>query len=143
MKRILTATLTLFLCLQFSAVVAQNQPSKKLNRQRPDITQFVSNLSDSQKSKLESITQESRQRVDMLREQQKAVRDSIARYMDRDDNQSKYLYPLFDREAKLQAEISREMYATKVRIEEVLNKEQRQEFREASKKHRQKEGKKR
>lgn len=135
MKRILPLTLALLMGFSLYA-----QRPKEFRR--PDITQLVSNLSDSQKSKLDNITTESRQRIDKLRSQQKAVRDSIAVYMDREGDQSKYLYPLFDREAALQVEISREMYATKVRINEVLNKEQREEFLKASKLQRKKPGKK-
>lgn len=139
MKKILFLTLTLLLALSLSA---QRNGDKHRDRKPPDITQLVSNLSDSQKSKLETITNESRQRIDKLRNQQKAVRDSIAGYMEREGDQSKYLYPLFDREAKLQAEISREMYITKVHIDKVLTKEQRAEFQKASKEQRKKHGKK-
>lgn len=139
MKKILFLTLTLLLGLSLSA---QRNGDKHRDRKPLDITQLVSNLSDSQKSKLETITNESRQRIDKLRNQQKAVRDSIAGYMEREGDQSKYLYPLFDREAKLQAEISREMYITKVHIDKVLTKEQRAEFQKASKEQRKKLGKK-
>lgn len=139
MKKVLFLTLTLVLGLSLSA---QRQGGQRHKDQRPDITQLVSNLTDAQKNKLETITTESRQRVDKLRARQKAVRDSIALYIDREGNQSKYLNPLFDREARIQADISREMYSTKVRIDEVLTKEQRAEFQKASKQQRKKHGKK-
>ena len=102
---------------------------------RPEITEIVSDLNASQKRKLETITSQSKERVEKLRSEQKAVRDSIGRYMEREGDQSRALYPLFDREAKLQAEISREMYATKVRIDEVLTAEQRKELQEANRRH--------
>ena len=51
---------------------------------------------------------------------------SIILFLEREGDQSRTLYPLFDREARLQVAISREMYATKLRIDEVLTKEQRQ-----------------
>lgn len=136
MKRIVLLALVSLFAFQCTLSYAQNPrhggPHDRQGR-RPDITKIVSNLSDAQKEKLETLMEASRQRVDKLRRQQQAVRDSIALYMDRDGNQSKKLYPLFDREAKLQVEISREMYNTKVRIDEVLTKEQRQQFRQASK----------
>lgn len=136
MKRIVLLALVSLFAFQCTLSYAQNPrhggPHERQGR-RPDITKIVSNLSDAQKEKLETLMEASRQRVDKLRRQQQAVRDSIALYMDRDGNQSKKLYPLFDREAKLQVEISREMYNTKVRIDEVLTKEQRQQFRQASK----------
>lgn len=110
---------------------------------RPEITEMVSNLSSSQKSKLDAISSDSRKRVEALRAQKKAVHDSIALFMDKEGDQSKVLYPLFDRESRLQAEISREMYATKLRIDQVLTKEQRQELKDNSKRHhKQRKGKK-
>ena len=139
MKKFLPLALALFLAFSLSA---QRQDGQRNDQQRPDITELVSNLTDDQKSQLEAITNDSRQRVEKLRAQQKAVRDSINLYMDREGDQSKYLNPLFDREAKIQAEISREMYASKVRIDKVLTKEQRAEFQKASKQHRKKHGKK-
>ena len=133
MKKILSLTLILL----FSVTLMAQKPAKGCREQkRPDVTQLVSNLTDTQKSKLDAITTESRQRIEKLRAQQKAVRDSIAVYMEREGDQSKILNPLFDREAKIQAAISREMYATKVRIDQVLTKEQRVEFQKASKQHR-------
>lgn len=137
MKKILSLTLILL----FSVTLMAQKPAKGCREQkRPDVTQLVSNLTDAQKSKLDAITTESRQRIEKLRAQQKAVRDSIAVYMEREGDQSKILNPLFDREAKIQAAISREMYATKVRIDQVLTKEQRVEFQKASKQHRKKKG---
>lgn len=145
MKRIVLLALVSLFAFQCTLSYAQDPrhggPHDRQGR-RPDITKIVSNLSDAQKEKLEALMEASRQRVDKLRRQQQAVRDSIALYMDRDGNQSKKLYPLFDREAKLQVEISREMYNTKVRIDEVLTKEQRQQFRQASKEHRKHKNKK-
>ena len=132
-KIILIAAAITFFSFQFSNSYAQRGHR---DQQRPDITKFVSNLTDDQKSKLETLTNDSRKRVDGLRAQQKNVRDSISRYMDREGDQSKYLYPLFDREAQLQTAISREMYTTKVRIEKVLPKEQRAEFQKSAKQHR-------
>lgn len=139
MKKFLPLALALFLAFSLSA---QRQDGKRHDQKRPDITELVSNLTDDQKSQLEAITNDSRQRVEKLRAQQKAVRDSITFYMDREGDQSKYLNPLFDREAKIQAEISREMYASKVRIDKVLTKEQRAELQKTSKQHRKKHGKK-
>ena len=140
MKKILFLASTLLLGFTVSA---QKPADHRREGKRPDITKLVSNLTDNQKGKLETITNDSRQRIEKLRARKKSVRDSIALYMDREGNQSKYLNPLFDREAKIQSEISREMYSTKVRIDEVLTKEQRAEFQKASKEQRGKHGKKR
>jgi Spy/CpxP family protein refolding chaperone len=111
-------------------LVAQNHHREKMKKHK-DVTEVVSDLSVAQKRKVESITKESVERVSALRTQQKSVRDSIGMYMEREGDQSAALYPLFDREAALQAAVSREMYNTKRSIDEVLTKEQRAEFREA------------
>lgn len=103
----------------------------KGNRPHKDITEMVSDLSQNQKKRLDAIADASKERVAVLRARQKAVRDSIALYMHLDGDQSKELFPLFDREARLQCEISREMYTTKVRMFEVLTPEQRSQVDEA------------
>ncbi len=141
MKKIAFLAIASIFVLQSSTISAQ-RPYREQQSKRPDITKFVSNLTDDQKAKLEAITDESHQIVDHLRAQQKTVRDSIAIFMVREGDQSSKIYPLFEREAKIQTAISREMYATKVRIDEVLTKEQRQQFRKASNEHRKKTAKK-
>lgn len=138
MKRILSITVIAAVALQCSLCFAQRPQREGRERhhgQRPDITELVSDLSSSQKSKLETITADSKKRVDGLRKQQKVLRDSIGSLMDREGDQTKALFPLFDREAKLQAEISREMYTTKVRIDQVLSVDQRKELKTNGKKH--------
>ncbi len=144
MKKLFLIAIISIFNFQFSIATAQRPHREGPGpEKRPDITEMVSDLSSSQKSKLDAISSDSRKRVDALRKQQNAVRDSINMYMERDGDQSKALYPLFDREARLQAEISREMYATKVRIDQVLTKEQRQELKDNSKRHhKQRKGKK-
>lgn len=138
MKKILSITAIAAVALQCSLCLAQRPKHEGRDRhheQRPDITELVSDLTSSQKGKLETITAESKKRVDGLRKQQKSLRDSIGSLMDREGDQTKTLFPLFDREAKLQARISREMYTTKVRIDEVLTPDQRKELKTNGKKH--------
>ncbi len=105
------------------------------DRKHKEVTEIVGNLSAAQKRKVENISNESRERVAALRKQQHAVHDSIVMFMEREGDQSQVLYPLFEREAKLQTAINREMYATKLRIDEVLKPEQREALRAASRKH--------
>lgn len=136
MKKIATLAVVAFMALQGPAFAQRPHPDGPApgNGKHPEITELVSDLSSSQKSKLETISNDSRKRVDHLRGQQKAVRDSINRYIEMESDQSKKLYPLFDREARLQVEISREMYATKVRIDQVLTPAQRKELNACCKK---------
>ncbi len=112
---------------------AQRDSRARHDERKPkEITEMVGDLSQSQKKRLDDITDASKQRVAALRAQKKAVRDSINTYMRLDGDQSAVLFPLFDREAQLQREISREMYTTKVRVDEVLTPEQRKQLRQAS-----------
>lgn len=136
-KTLIAAALLTILNLQFSICAAQ-QPEPRQGRgkhHRPDITELVSDLTDKQKRSIDAITAESKERVAKLRAQQKAVRDSIAIYMDREGDQSKSLHPLFDREARLQSLVSREMYATKVQVDKELTPAQRQQLKQNSKRH--------
>ncbi len=114
--------------------MAQHDGKRDERRNRPEITELVGDLSVKQKGKIENITRQSRERVNALRKQQHAVRDSIAIFMDREGDQSKELYPLFDREARLQVAINREMYTTKRQIDEVLTLQQRANLRNTLKK---------
>ena len=131
MKRILVIALIMTL----SAPLAAQQEEKGQRQQtHVEISGLVSSLNASQKRKLEQLTHASQQRVDHLRKQQRAVRDSISLYMEREGDQSAVLYPLFDREAQLRAAVSREMYATKLHIDNILTPSQRQELRKAGQK---------
>lgn len=89
----------------------------------------VSNLTVIQKKRLENISKDSKERVDKLRAQQKLLRDSIHHYLALPDDQSAILYPLFEREAWFQSELSKEYYRTRVKIDEVLTDEQRAELK--------------
>lgn len=113
-------------------LMAQHEGKRSDKKARPEISEVVGDLSTMQKHKVDNITKESKERVDALRKQQHAVQDSITMMMEREGDQRKILFPLFDREAQLRAAVSREMYTTKVRIDEVLNKEQREKLRKAS-----------
>ena len=130
MKKIVIITLLFVTALP---AIAQRE-GKRGERRHRDITEMGSDLSASQKRKIDAIGKESKERVGAMRQQQKQVRDSIAMYMDRDGDQSRALYPLFEREANIQVSINREMYTTKRRIDEVLTVSQRDELRQAMKK---------
>ena len=124
----------IFLLVLFALPLSAQHEGDRQHRKHRDVTEIVQDLNAVQKRKVENISTESRERVAALRKQQKAVRDSISMYMALDGDQSQVIYPLFDREAKLQAAISREMYAAKLRIDEVLKPEQREALRAASRK---------
>jgi Spy/CpxP family protein refolding chaperone len=123
--------LLLSLLVVFTLPLAAQHGGRPNGAKHKDITELVSDLSNIQKRKIEAATKDSKARVDNLRKQQRAVLDSINMYMERDGDQSAALFPLFDREAALHAAIDREMYAGKLRIDEILTKEQRAELRKA------------
>lgn len=133
MKSRIITILAVLVALSCTAV-AQDGAKPHGKKHHKEISELVDDLSAAQKRKVESITKESVERVSALRTQQKAVRDSISMFMDRDGDQSATLYPLFDREAALQTAISREMYTTKLAIDQVLTKEQRTTLRSACRK---------
>lgn len=114
-------------------LAAQRHDDKHPGKKHRDVTELVSDLSASQKRKIDAVSRESKERVSVLRTRQKAVRDSIGMFMEREGDQSAALYPLFDREAQLQVSISREMYATKVKVDALLTKEQKAELKKALK----------
>lgn len=116
--------LLLLLVLSVPAV-AQQRDGRHSAKKHPDITELVSDLSAPQKRKIETVRKDSKERVDALRASQRAVRDSIRYYMELEGDQSRQLHPLFDREAQLQAAVSREMYAAKLRIDKILTPDQR------------------
>lgn len=125
-------TIILIMLVAVALPLAAQHDRPQHEKKHKDITELVSDLSSSQKRKIESISKESKEKVNALRASQKAVRDSIAMYMDRDGDQSASLHPLFEREATLQAAINREMYRGKIQIDQVLTKEQRTEVRNAA-----------
>ena len=73
----------------------------------------------------------SRERIGKLKAELGEVRDSIRMLMRRDGDNAKVLSPLFDREGALQAQIAKEMYAMRTRIDAILTPEQLKELRQA------------
>ena len=100
------------------------------------IEEMVSDLSLSQKKKLLQVQEKSHERIGQLKAELDGVRDSIRTLMRRDGDNSRLLYPLFDREGALQAQISKEMYAMRTRIDAILTAEQLKELRQAMEKRR-------
>lgn len=125
----MTKKIITFIVLVATFMCCWAQRPEHQNRQRKPIEEMVSDLSSIQKKRLENISTESRERISELKASQKRVRDSIHTYMEMDADMSSQLFPLFDRETAIQAEISREMYSTRVKIDKVLTKEQRLEFK--------------
>lgn len=134
MKRILLTIAFVVLALMASAQNDNRKAGKgQEHKNSIKIEEFVSDLSATQQSKIDAITKRSAKTIENYRKQLNAVRDSIRSYMDNADDHSKTLFPLYEREGKLQAEISKEYYRTKVAIDKLLTPAQYKELREKMK----------
>lgn len=131
MKKYITLAILMALAIPLAA---QHDGPRHEKKARPEISEIVSDLSAPQKRKIENITRQSRERIDNLRAKKRAVSDTIARLIEQEGDHSSQLNPLFEHEAYLQVAINREMYATKLRIDEILTREQRAVLRDAGRK---------
>lgn len=131
MKKIVTLLLTLAIAV---TVMGQTKPEhSRHHKELPKIEEMVSGLSSIQKKKLNSIMENSRKEVDRLQAELDKVRKQIHLLSEKDGDNTDQLFPLFDREASLRAEISKEMYRTRLQIDEILTKEQLVELRKCCK----------
>ena len=129
MKRLLPLILVAMLAMPATAQPRPHQGDKK--PQAPKIEEMVSNLTSSQRRRLLKVQEQSHERIDALHATLGTVRDSIRTLMHRDGDNSKTLFPLFDREAALQSAISKAMYQMRLEIDAILTPEQLAELRRA------------
>ena len=127
MKKI--ATLLLTLALAVTAIGQQKTGKSHRHKEPPKIEEMVSDLSAIQKKRLNTVMENSRKEVDRLQAELDKVRKQIHALTNKDGDNSDQLFPLFDREGDLRAEIAKEMYRTRRQIDEILTKEQLAEFR--------------
>lgn len=128
MKKTITFILAFCFC---SMIFAQQRPNSH-RHQRPEppkIEEMVSDLSAIQKKRLENVTESSRKKIDKLQTNLNNVRKQIRALLKTEGDQSEKLFPLYEREGDIQAEISKEMYKCRIQIDNILTKEQLQEFR--------------
>lgn len=124
--------LSITLCLllfSYAPLMAQGDghDGRKGQKRPPKIEQIVTTLTKEQKKSIEKLTQASQVRLHQLEEAQSQIRDSIRQYLDLYEDNSKKLFPLFEREGKLQTEINKEMYRAKMAINKILTVEQHQQ----------------
>ena len=132
MKRIATLLLTLSLVV---TVMGQQRPEHpRSHKEPPKIEEMVNNLSAIQKKRLNTVMENSRKEVDRLQAELDKVRKQIHALTNKEGDNSDQLFPLFDREGDLRAEIAKEMYRTRLQIDEILTKEQLAEMRARLKK---------
>lgn len=97
------------------------------------IENMVSDLSPRQKKQLEAINEHNRPQIKAIKKDLKEVRDSIHTYMDKYGDYTSEVNRLMRREANLQYNLNKLLYATKVKCDKVLTPEQYNEFHEKQK----------
>lgn len=138
MKRILLLTTILL----FSTALFAQMPNRdrRHKEKKEKIENIITDLTPQQKSRIDAITQRSTKNIERYRGQLEAVRDSLRIYMGSRDDNSDIVFRLYDREARLQSELSKEYYRTKVAIDAVLTPEQFRRLQERMDGMRQKKG---
>ncbi len=122
-------TTILFTLLLFALGMNAQQGNPRHHDRHPEVTQMLQDLTPRQKRQIDAIYSKSREKLESARKEQRIVRDSIQMLIDSDFDYTKKISILFDREARLQFRINMEMYNTKLAIDKVLTKEQREELR--------------
>lgn len=122
MKKIFLAILFILAVTTLSAQLPDENGHQKDRKEK--IEELVTDLTPQQKSRIETITKRSSKNVERYRSQLNTVRDSIRMYMSKREDHSSKVFALYDREASLKAELSKEYYRTKVAIDAVLTPEQ-------------------
>jgi Spy/CpxP family protein refolding chaperone len=139
MKRSITLLLAILMGTMLMAQPPEGSQHKKHRRpEPPKVEEMVSNLSSLQKKRLEGISENCKKQTTKLQKELDETRTQIRNLMMQDGDQSDKLFPLIDRESSLQAQIAKEMYRTRVQIDQVLTEEQLTEFRARCKADRQK-----
>lgn len=129
MKRTIAIVLSLLFSMTLFAQSAKPFRGPMSKDDPPKVEKMVSNLTAMQKKRIESITEKSKKEVSKLKNELESVRTQICGLHAKEGDQSATLFPLFDRESELMAEISKEMYRCRLQIDEVLTPEQLKEFR--------------
>lgn len=93
--------------------------------------EFIDDLTVQQKTMLDVITRKSAKKLNAYRTELAALRDTIQVLMTGRTDNSARLFPLYEREGRLQAEISKEFYRCKIAMDAVLTPDQYRRLQEA------------
>lgn len=121
MKKFVSVIVVL-LTISLSGFAQQKVEHKR--SQEFKIENFVDDLSSEQKKKIDDISSQYMNRISKMRQELKSLRDSIRTISDKYGDNTKTIFPMYEREAKIQTEISKEMYRMKLQLDKVLTKEQ-------------------
>lgn len=131
----------LFLLLAVCTLAVSAQPKSPRPQKEPPhheegrIEKILTDLTATQKTRIDLVTREASRKVEKLRKELSNVRDSIRVYMDSPKDNSGKLFPLFELEGKLQAEISKEYYRAKTAVDKVLTPDQYRRLSAQKKEH--------
>lgn len=114
--------IALFLLVSVSGFSQQKGEHKRSHDFK--IENFVDDLSADQKKKIDDISAQYMKRIRSMRSDLHAVRDSIRTLSDQYGDHTKLIFPMYEREAKIQTEISKEMYRMKLKLDKVLTRAQ-------------------
>lgn len=143
MKQVLFFITLLALTATLSAQPGDSKsPKGQKPREEAKIETLVPDLTAAQKTRINLITRQTSKNIERLRKELDNVRDSIRSYMGSPTDHSAILFPLYDREGRLQAAISKEFYRSKVAVDQVLTPEQYKALNEKMKKQHPRHGKK-
>lgn len=94
------------------------------------INSIISNLSATQKTRIDLITRQSEKTIGQQLKQLEIVRDSIRMLLDQTEDMSSILFPLYEKEGHLHSSISKQYYSLKLAIDAILTPAQRAELHE-------------
>lgn len=117
-----------FILLLSADVLWAQYPHRHSAPQDDSALELIDDLTPRQKKQLERLYKESRVRIEAIKRDLKVIRDSVGSQLDLYGDHAATIYPLFDREAFLYAELSRELYRVKVKIDNILTKEQFEQY---------------
>ncbi|MBQ7062068.1 MAG: hypothetical protein IJM88_02110 [Bacteroidales bacterium] len=113
-------------------------------QEAPRIEEFIHDLTPTQRTRIAEVTKKHTTRANQCRKELLALRDSIRIVMEDPTDRSKTLFPLYDREGDLMAQLSKIYYYGRVEIEHELTPEQRklleQKLREDRERNKQRQG---
>lgn len=129
MKKTILLLIALAITLSLGAQHRPHQHPREAPH--PDLLEMVDDLTSSQRKQLLKAQREGHAKISALHAQLDQVRDSIRIFTQKDGDNSKILYPLFDREGNLQAQVSKEMYNLRLQIDIILTPRQLEQLRKA------------
>ncbi len=106
--------------------VAQPPKGRQVNEPdgRPRVEEVLTDLTATQRTRIDVITRRAKKESDVYQKRLNGVADSIRILMDEGKDNSAKLFPLFEQEGRLQAEINKIFYRARLEMDAILTPEQ-------------------